>query len=75
MKRTKEWWGRLTKEERSRLTYLEKCEKQLGCRSDYLPDGCVECPLCSGPSTGGLCMTCSTELIALHIIANDEVIK
>lgn len=56
MKRTKEWWARLTKEERSHLVYLER---SANCWSAYLPDDCCECSGCGTPMVGeGLCEAC-----------------
>ena len=68
MKRTKEWWNCLTKEERSRLVYLERAEKQSGWYGGggYLPDDCCECGACSTPHLGtGLCPSCLQELLNL----------
>lgn len=72
MKRTKEWWARLTKAERSELVYLERTESRGGGgRSSYLPDDCSECPNCSTPHVGyGLCPSCSKRLHALLWKAN-----
>lgn len=61
--RTKEWWGRLTKEERSRLVYLEKASSRY---SALIPDDCCECGACSTPHLGvGLCPRCFNELCRL----------
>ena len=68
MKRTKRWWTCLTKEERSRLVYLEHAENQSGSYGGggYLPDDCSECGSCSNPHPGtGLCRSCLSELIEL----------
>ena len=64
MKRTKEWWARLIKAERSELVYLERVEARGGGgRSSYLPDDCSECPNCSTPHLGyGLCPLCLERL-------------
>ena len=63
MRRTKEWWARLSTEERSRLVYLEKYTTQASGRCCYLPDDCGECHTCSTPTLGGgLCDVCSREL-------------
>lgn len=65
MKRTKEWWAQLTKEERAELVNLERAYKYSG-RSAYLPDDCSECGYCSTPSLlGGLCWDCLNRLIDL----------
>lgn len=61
MKRTKEWWARLTKDERAHLVYLERSDvKGSGRgRSAYLPDDCGECPACGTPTiSSGLCHAC-----------------
>jgi len=65
MKRTKEWWARLTARERSELVMLERDDSQSGGwgRSPYLPDDCSECGHCSTPHSGyGLCPLCSRRL-------------
>jgi len=76
MKRTKEWWARLTAQERSRLVYLESSEKHAGPlgAGGYLPDDCRECGSCSTPTAGfgGLCRYCLEELIALLRKADNE---
>ena len=68
MRRTKEWWARLTKEERSQLWWLENGERHHGGYGGggYLADDCGECPTCSLPHLGcGLCPFCLDRLIAL----------
>jgi len=63
MKRTKEWWNNLTKEERSRLVYLERA------RSDTILD--VKCNACGQFYVGaGLCPFCYKELKNLINKAN-----
>ena len=63
MRRTKEWWAKLTKEERSQLVFLEKANNKMGGSSAYLPDDCRECPSCSAPSlSSGLCPVCASAL-------------
>lgn len=65
MRRTKEWWARLTKWERSELYWLERGDKH-SYGSAYLPEDCTECGYCSTPSLGsGLCPRCLDRLIAL----------
>lgn len=71
MKRTKEWWARLTEDERRRLVYLE-C---FGGRYSFLPDDCCECPSCSTPHIStGLCPLCQRELDALLAKADGKVV-
>ena len=63
MKRTKEWWHRLTKDERRRLFELEHPYGSQYGVGGYLPDDCSECGRCGNPMLGcGLCRTCLTEL-------------
>ena len=65
MRRTKEWWARLDKYERSELVSLERAEGYGG-RSAYIPDDCSECGYCSTPHLGsGLCPLCLKRLIEL----------
>jgi len=75
MKRDKAWWARLTKPERNRLVYLERCANKSYSYSygGYLPDDCAECPSCSNPSLGGgLCISCSLELDKLLMKAEGK---
>ncbi|HUU39612.1 MAG TPA: hypothetical protein VMW42_01590 [Desulfatiglandales bacterium] len=72
MKRTKEWWARLTKEERIRLVFLERADKHGSGSSAYLPEGYGDCPACSTPSRYGLCTGCLNDLIGLINKANKE---
>jgi len=75
MKRTKEWWNRLTPNERSRLVYLERSEKY---SSGYgqgfnIPDDCCMCGACGTPhSSSGLCPRCNNELLILLKKADGE---
>lgn len=66
MKRTRQWWAALTKDERSELWWLEDGERHSG-RSSYYPDDCGECGNCGCPSLGGglcsLCHACLSELL------------
>lgn len=65
MRRTKEWWNKLTKQERSELVWLEKTQHHYG-YSAYYPDDCGECGSCGNPSLGGgLCNLCNNRLIEL----------
>jgi len=74
MPRDKAWWARLTKGERSRLVYLERCgAKSSWGGSAYLPDDCSECPSCSQPTMcAGLCSDCARELAKLVAKGNGE---
>lgn len=68
MRRTREWWARLTKAERSMLVRLERIESRgsVGAGSSYLPDDCSECGNCSVPHMGhGLCPGCFHRLESL----------
>jgi len=60
MKRTKEWWAALTKEERCWLVMAERLDAKASFMSDpYLPEGYSECVMCSTPTRGGgLCRDC-----------------
>lgn len=72
MRRTKEWWARLTKQERSALWWLEHDEKYSG-HSAMIPDDCTECGSCGTPSVGsGLCPSCNNRLIELLNKADGE---
>jgi len=75
MRRDKAWWARLTKDERSRLVWLECCNSRYSFgHSGFLPDDCYECPSCSQPSSaGGLCTYCATELDHLVAKGNGEL--
>lgn len=62
MRRTKEWWARLTADERSRLYWLEEGERHGGSGWN-LPEGFSDCGFCSTPTRwGGLCAACSAKL-------------
>ena len=66
MRRTKEWWARLDKFERSTLVYLERAQHWFGGGGGYYPDDCGECGGCGCPSLGGgLCDLCSDQLQGL----------
>ena len=78
MKRTKEWWGTLTVEQRSRLVFLERCARISGVYGGggYLPDNCCECVACSTPHPGnGLCPYCVRELYELIEIADKAILQ
>lgn len=78
MRRTKEWWGRLTKGERIRLVYLERSENQSGSYGGggYLPDDCCECGSCSTPHLGmGLCQSCRNEMMKIITKGNNNIIE
>lgn len=62
MRRTREWWARLTKRERSELVMLERTNRH-GRRSAYIPDDCFVCGYCGAPSlSSDLCPLCSNGL-------------
>lgn len=74
MKRTKEWWSRLNKEERRRLIELERSfgSGPYGA-GGYLPDDCSECDGCGQPQMGiGLCANCCKELSTLISKGDDQ---
>ena len=59
MRRTKEWWARLTKEERSEIVYIERQQYKSYRGGGYLPDDCGECSVCGEVMFGtGLCTYC-----------------
>ena len=64
MRRTKEWWHRLSKPERAQLVYLEGSSSWSYCTGGgSQPDDCPECDGCGQPQLGsGLCSNCSKEL-------------
>jgi len=73
MLRTKAWWARLTKEERSELVRLERGDRWYFGRSVVLPDGCSECGNCSALHvSGGLCHICRFRLRELLAKAKGE---
>lgn len=66
MKRTKEFWKRLTKDERCELVYIERHQYEYIGNKGYLPDDCSECPVCGEPHLGsGLCSRCNNRIIEL----------
>lgn len=76
MRRTEQWWSKLTADERSELHWLEKYNSKWATRgSAGLPDDCLECGNCSTPHAGvGLCPVCSQRLEFL-INKADSAIK
>lgn len=63
MKRTKQWWAKLDKDERARLVWLEKYSNHYYSNDGYLPDDCSECSGCGDPCMGsGLCIHCLNEI-------------
>jgi hypothetical protein len=67
MKRTKQWWNKLTADERIELHWLEKYNSKWGARGlAGLPDDCTKCENCNTPHLGlGLCPMCSQRLAEL----------
>jgi len=62
MRRNKEWWTRLTPEERSELVLMERYQYKGG-RSSYLPDDCSECGICGEPTLGSSpCRWCCNRM-------------
>jgi len=60
MRRTKEWWNCLTKEERSRLVSLERAHGSSTLFS-------VKCAACGSLHVGaGLCTSCMQEMVDLR---------
>lgn len=64
MRRTKQWWAHLTKEERSELVYLERAQYKYGSGWN-LPEGYSDCSACGYPCTGSICAMCSNRLSEL----------
>lgn len=77
MRRTKEWWRRLSDDERALLIALERANAAgTGSGSAYLPEGFADCPFCSTPTHwGGLCSMCNARLDGLIQKASKEVCK
>jgi hypothetical protein len=68
MRRTKEWWARLTEGDRSELCRLERAQNMSSSSSDLLPDDMRYCSndYCSLPHLGSsLCPVCFTRLRTL----------
>ena len=63
MKRTKKWWKKLNKQERSYIVFFDKSNKSCGnYGGGYLPDDCSECNVCGRPILGsGTCQFCYKE--------------
>ena len=72
MKRTKEWWARLTEAERSHLVFIEKYGNKSAGGSAYLPEGIGECPACGQLSSYGLCKYCEDSKDKYICKANRE---
>jgi hypothetical protein len=69
MKRTKEWWSNLTKDERSELVYLERGRSYSVSEIPINSDG--QCGACCAPMVGhGLCNSCGWKLDKLIGKAN-----
>ena len=76
MRRTKQWWSRLSKRERSRLVELEHLGSGPYGAGGYLPDDCTECNGCGEPQVGsGLCSQCCREHKALILKASKDVYR
>jgi hypothetical protein len=74
MRRTKEWYSALTKQERSELYWLERSQYTGGGRCAYIPDDCSECGHCGTPHLGsGLCPLCSNRLGHLRNKADNYI--
>lgn len=74
MKRTKDWWARLTPDERYFVWCYERQKNIYWGRGGYLPDNCSECPVCSDPCLGnGPCLTCIRKHVELIRKANGGV--
>ena len=65
MKRTHEWWARLTPGERSELWYLERAGNRDAANDAGVPEGYGGCNLCDSPTQGALCRTCLRRSIEL----------
>lgn len=65
MRRTREWWAALNRQERVELVALERNDKR-GSRSVYIPDDCAICGHCGTACRDcvgtGLCLTCEDRL-------------
>lgn len=73
-RRTREWWSRLSPEERSELVGLERLVARPGAGASdaYLPEGYGECARCDYPASWTLCDRCLSRLCALIAKANGE---
>lgn len=65
MRRTKEFWARLTPEERSRLVFYERNQNRHYGYGGYLPDDCTECGVCDAPCMSSPCGGCLNDVIAI----------
>ena len=70
MRRTKEWWGALTRGERIWLVYAERHNHSY--HSPYIPDDCTECGVCGMPQAGGggMCTHCSAKQAKIIALAD-----
>lgn len=70
MKRTKEWWSRLTPSERSELVTLEGKQHRGGAHWS-LPDGWSICLGCNNPHHDiGMCPSCKERIRELRANAD-----
>lgn len=71
MRRTKEWWARLTAQERKELVWMEKYNNTYGRMGGYYPDDCSECTACGNAMLGsGMCPWCRNRCQELVDKAN-----
>ena len=77
MKRTKEWWARLTKEERAYLVWLERGNNRCVSAGAYVPCDVQECRACGDliHMYGGYCVECQKAWDYLIAKANGGVQK
>ena len=73
MKRTAEWWSRMSKRERSELVKLEKGQ-YMGGVSWKIPCSCSICLGCDTAHSkiGGLCPSCTNRLNQLIALADSD---
>jgi len=71
MRRTKAWWAKLDRWERSDLVGMERADSSGYGAGGWIPDDCCECGWCSTPHLGsGLCSLCLNELMRIIQKAN-----